>query len=119
MKARIPLPITVKQKKKLNCLIKEQVSDFNKQWEQDFECMMVWVLHKYYGFGLKRMLAFRKRFMEECRTLRKTYEMDAAYPARAILKNLGYDVEALQAQDSKDAALLTAEETTAQLCNKK
>lgn len=118
MKARIPLPISVKQKKQLNCLIKEQVSDFNKQWEQDFECMMVWVLHKHYGFGIKRMLAFRKLFMQECRELRKTYEMDAAYPARAILKNLGYDVEALQAQDDKESALLTAEETTAQLHNK-
>ena len=117
MKARVPR-LNCKQQGEIRQLVKREVANFSKQWEQDFEVMMIWCLHKYYGFGLKRMLEFRKRFIAECKELRSRYEMEAVYPARLKLKDMGYDVEALQAQDDEEAALLTAEETTERLNNK-
>lgn len=119
MKARVPqLDLNTKQKKELRQFLKSEIATFNKQWEIDFEAMMMWCLHKYKGYGLKRLLEFRKDFVKECRELRRNYEMEAVYPATLFLKEIGYDVEALQAEDDKETALLTAEETTARLTDK-
>ena len=97
-----------KQKKAMREEINRQIIFISEQYDIDYEAMVAFALHKCFGFGYKRLMHFRKTFIEEYKRLKLCYQMDDTYPARHLLKNiLGYDVEQLLTEDR-------AHETTGQ-----
>ena len=62
----------------------------------DVDCMVLWTLHRYLGFGVKRLHDFYLAMAAEHRRMREFYEMDDLYPERLKLKELGADVEQWQ-----------------------
>lgn len=91
MKARASYKVGSAGKKE----IRRQCIELNNEYTDDLEYMVAWVLHKYYGFGLKRLLQFRKNYVEEFKRLVSVYETGDIYPARVKLKEMGYNVETL------------------------
>ena len=91
MKARASYKVGSAGKKE----IRRQCVELNNEYIDDLEYMVAWVLHKYYGFGIKRLLDFRKNYVDEFKRLIDVYETGDIYPARMKLKEMGYDVEAL------------------------
>lgn len=91
MKARASYTVGSDAKKE----IRRQCVELNNEYTDDLEYMVAWVLHKYYGFGLKRLLQFRKNYVEEFKRLVSVYETGDIYPARVKLKEMGYNVETL------------------------
>ena len=99
MKARIPMNSA--QKRAMNQEMNRQITEKSEQWMVDAEAMMLFVLHKYNGFGKKRLLEFRANFIKEAKELMSCYEMDAVYPAKYKLKELGIDVLQLIKQEEE------------------
>jgi len=104
MKARVPFQPTSKQKKIFRDEIRKEVIDMTARYDIDFEAMIAWTLHKHFGFGLVRLLRFRKAFMDEYKELKQHYQMEGTYPARYLLKNnVGYDIEKIMKEDKENA----------------
>lgn len=101
MKAlRRPTELSKEEQKAMNRAINAQILENSKQYTTDYESMILWVLHKYYGFGKSRLLRFRELFIQEAKELRSYYEMDdVCYPARQHLKDMGVDIEKLNQED--------------------
>ena len=99
MKARVPMSNA--QKKAVNSELNQQIAEKSEQWLVDAEAMMLLVLHKYCGFGKKRLLEFRANYAKEAKELIECYEMDAVYPAKYKLKELGIDVAQLLKQEEE------------------
>ena len=104
MKVRIPVNLTAKQRKAMTQEIRSQIAENNKMYEVDYEAMILWVLHKYCGFGKKRLLDFREKFIKEAKLLKAHYEIydDISYPAKVWLKEMGIDVEALSKEETEN-----------------
>lgn len=101
MNVRIPVNMTSKQRKAMKQEIRSQIAENGTEYEADYEAMMLWVLHKHYGFGKKRLLEFREKFIEEAKLLKAHYELDdVTYPAKVRLKELGVDIEALLKEEA-------------------
>lgn len=101
MKVRLP-SITINNKGMKE--IRRQCSKANEEYIDDAEYMMAWILHKYYGFGIKRLLAFRKHFRDEYKNMTAYYEMNDVYPVKCKLKEIGYDVDILNEGDKNEQA---------------
>lgn len=103
MKARIPYELGGDAKKEIRKQVNRQVIQTSAEYNLDLEAMIAWVLHKYFGFGMVRLLRFRTAFMKEWDELKERYKMDDAYPARWFLKNeVGYDVVQLLKEDQEN-----------------
>lgn len=104
MKVILPANLSNSQKAAINQEVRKQHAEITKQWDSDYEAMMLWVLHTCYGFGKKRLLEFRKAFMHEAQELRNFYEMpeDPAYPAKIKLKEIGIDVDRLLEEEQNN-----------------
>lgn len=80
---------------------KECVNVCNK-FEVDYDTVMIWILHHYYGFGLKRIKEFHKTMIQERNELKEFYMADDKdpdvhfYAMRQKLKAEGIDVEAIR-----------------------
>lgn len=101
MKARISFrnKLTKSEQKAFDEECKRQQMELEKRWDEDYEAMIAYTLYKHYGFTLRKLLNFRKFFIEEYKRMCAHYMMEDAYPARHELKDLGYDVEELQKGD--------------------
>ena len=75
MKAHIRQPLTASQKRTLLEEANRQCIEYEKQHEAEQVCRSLWVLHKYFGFGAKRLNEFYKHYMAETHELVKHYEM--------------------------------------------
>ena len=95
MKVNIPMRMTKSQEKAMLDEIDRQIVERQKRWDRAYEAVIMWTLHKYNGFGLKRLLDYRKHFKEEYAYLCERFQMEGEYPAEYWLKELGYDVEKL------------------------
>lgn len=91
MKARASYKVGSDAKKE----IRRQCVELNNEYMDDLEYMVAWVLHAHYGFGIKRLLQFRKNYIDEFKRLINVYETGDIYPARVKLKEIGYNVETL------------------------
>lgn len=74
------------------------------QFELDYDTMAIYILHNYYGFGIKRIEEYHKHLIEERNELKEFYEADDKdpyihfYAMRQKLKADGIDVEALRSK---------------------
>ena len=76
--------------------IDQQILERDLTFSLDMDAMILWSLHKYCGFGKKRLEDFYRCMIEEHIYMRARYEMDDTYPERYKLKELcDVDVEAL------------------------
>lgn len=89
MKVRLPYKVNKDGRDE----IKRQCIELNREYLEDLEYAVAWVLHKKHGYGIKRLRKFREDFKEEITAMTEFYETDDIYPARKILKDMGYEVE--------------------------
>lgn len=87
--------LTAKEKKVLDEKINQQIIESHRQFTDDFDYMILWILHNYFGFGLKRLIKAYNLFMECNEALIKHYETPDAgvYIARKEMNALGCNVE--------------------------
>lgn len=82
--------------------IKKQCVLICNQFEVDYDTVMIYILHYYYGFGLKRIKEFHKTLIKERAELKEFYQADDKdpdihfYAMRQKLKADGIDVEAIR-----------------------
>lgn len=87
--------LTPKEQKAMDEEIHRQIIATHRQFTDDFDYMILRVLHNHFGFGLKRLRKAYDLFCEDNEALIKHYEMaDAgAYIARKEMNAIGCNVE--------------------------
>ena len=106
MKCNVPkIRLSKKQKEAMDAEIERQLVEHTvkheARYDADLEAMVAWVLWKHYGFTLRKLLNFRRFVIEEKNIMDAKYLMGDTYPAKHMLKDIGYDVDALQKQDEE------------------
>lgn len=97
MKAKLPFIMSTAQKKAMNDEINRQILERDNLYSMDFDSTVLYVLHRTFGFGKKRLRRFWEAFIANHDELRKYYQMDSednAWLCRRKLKEIGVDVEA-------------------------
>ena len=87
--------LTAKEQKVLHEKINEQIIATHQQFTDDFDYMILRVLHEHFGFGLQRLRKAYELFMNDNEALIKHYEMPDAgvYIARKAMNAIGCNVE--------------------------
>jgi hypothetical protein len=87
--------LTPKEQKVLNEKINEQIIATHQQFTDDFDYMILKVLHDHFGFGLQRLRKAYNFFVQDNEALIKHYEMPDAgvYIARREMNAIGCNVE--------------------------
>ena len=87
--------LTPKEQKAMNQEINRQIIESHQKFVDDFDYMILRVLHKHFGFGLTRLRKAYDLFRADNEDLIKHYEMaDAgAYIARTEMNEIGCNVE--------------------------
>ena len=86
---------TPKEQKALDEEINRQIVETHQQFVDDFDYMILRVLHNHFGFGLQRLKKAYDLFHEDNEALIKHYEMPDAgvYIARKEMNAIGANVE--------------------------
>lgn len=93
---------TKEEKKALDKEIERRCVEVCNQFELDYDTMAIYILHFYYGFGLKRIKEYHRHLIQERAELKEFYAADEKDPdihffaMREKLKRRGIDVEAIQ-----------------------
>jgi hypothetical protein len=87
--------LTPKEQKVMTEKINEQIIATHRQFTDDFDYMILRVLHEHFGFGLQRLKKAYELFMNDNEALIKHYEMPDAgvYIARKEMNAIGCNVE--------------------------
>ena len=87
--------LTPKEQKAMNEKINEQIIATHQQFTDDFDYMILRVLHNHFGFGPGRLRKAYELFHKDNDTLIKHYEMPDAgvYIARKEMNAIGCNVE--------------------------
>ena len=87
--------LTPKEQKALNEKINAQIIATHQQFTDDFDYMILRVLHNHFGFGLQRLRKAYDLFRADNEALIKHYEMPDAgvYIAHKEMNALGCNVE--------------------------
>jgi hypothetical protein len=88
--------LTAKERKAMELEINRQIAEADRQHTNDFDAMVLYVLHTHLGFGKKRLRRFYYAFSAEHDKLIEHYEMPdgGAWLADMKLKEIGVDVAA-------------------------
>ena len=92
--------LTAKERKAMELEINRQIAEADRQHTNDFDAMVLYVLHTHLGFGKKRLRRFYDAFSAEHDKLIEHYEMpdSGAWLADMKLKEIGVDVAAWNAE---------------------
>ena len=87
--------LSPKEQKVMNEKINEQIIATHKQFTDDFDYLILHILHKHFGFGPARLRKAYDLFVGENEQLIKHYEMPDAgvYIARKEMNDIGCNVE--------------------------
>ena len=87
--------LTKKEEKVLNEKVNQYILESHQKFADDFDYMILWILHKYFGFGLKRLRRAYDLFRQENEALVKHYESADAgvFIARKELNAISCNVE--------------------------
>lgn len=94
--------ITKEEKRLMDAEIRKQCVEICNKFEVDYDTVMIYILHFYYGFGLKRIKEFHKTLIKERNELKEFYRADEKdcdihfFAMRQKLKAEGIDVEAIR-----------------------
>ena len=88
--------LTAKERKAMELEINRQIAEADRQHANDFDAMVLYVLHTHLGFGKKRLRRFYDAFSAEHDNLMQHSEMPdgGAWLADMKLKEIGVDVAA-------------------------
>lgn len=84
------------ERKAMEIEIQRQLAEYTAKHEQEIMAVVLWVLHKAFGFGEKRLKRFYECFDPEIKSLIQRYEMDeeaAVWLCTNRLKEAGIDIE--------------------------
>lgn len=100
MKARIPIKLTKSQQRAMDEEIKSQLLLYDEMHENNVDSIILYSLHKEFGFGKDRLRRFYDCVKVHYQDLVNHYENedDAEFVCMKILKDIGVDV----AQWNKD-----------------
>lgn len=73
--------------------INQQILQKDKEYQLDFDTMVLWSLKQFAGWGPKKLKAFYYFMFKEHLRMREFYELDDLYPERHKLKERGVDIE--------------------------
>jgi hypothetical protein len=87
--------LTAKERKALDEEINRQIIETNRKFADDFDYMILHILHKHFGFGPNRLRKAYDLFVKENESLIEHYEMPDAgvYVAREEMNAIGCNVE--------------------------
>lgn len=90
--------LTNKQRKAMISEIRRQCVENTRQYEIEMDSVVLWVLHRCFGFGKKRIQRFYDAYFKERRAMQDFFEdyngeCMAEYAMREELKKIGVDVE--------------------------
>ena len=86
---------TKKEQKAVDEEINRQIIERHRQFTDDFDYMVMKILHDHFGFGFTRLRRFYDVFNVENDALEKHYEMADAgvYIARKEMNDIGVNIE--------------------------
>ena len=96
MKAHVKHQFSANQRKTMIAEMNRQCVEFEKEHEAEQVCRSLWVLHKYFGFGAKRLTEFYEHYMSEVHELVEHYELtpdDALWLCMRKLHDAGFSFE--------------------------
>lgn len=95
--------LTPKEQKAMNEEINRQVVERHREFTDDFDYMVMRILHEHFGFGLTRLRRFYDAFSADNDALVKHYEMDDAgvYIARKQMNAIGCNIEKWNSERSE------------------
>lgn len=86
--------LTVAEKKAMDMEIKRQLREYDEKHAIELEALFLWVLHKEFGFGEKRLRRLHDNFAPAIEELLARYEMDDdVWLCTKMLKDDGIDIE--------------------------
>ncbi len=87
--------LTAKEKKVLDEKINQQIIETHQKFTDDFDYMILWVLHNHFGFGPKRLRKAYDLFVQDNEALIKHYESADAgtFIARKEMNAIGCNIE--------------------------
>jgi hypothetical protein len=96
--------MTKEEKKARDASVRNAVLEVVNKFEIDYDTMMIYILHFYYGFGDKRIRDFHRTLITEREELKRFYSADVGqdeadihfFAMRQKLKQKGIDVEAIR-----------------------
>lgn len=94
------------EQRALDQAINEQIVENDRAFDMDKESSILWMLHKQFGFGPKRLKKAWELFYAETLKLREYYLMDQeddGWLARKMLKEIGCDIEEWYKEEGSEA----------------
>ena len=87
--------LTAKEQKVLDEKINQRTIELHRQFTDDFDYLILWIFHKFFGFGPKRLRKAYDLFNQFNDELIKHYEMPDAgvYIAREEMNAIGCNIE--------------------------
>ena len=87
--------LSPKEQQAMNAKINEQIIATHRQFTDDFDYMILRVLHDHFGFGPQRLRKAYDLFVQDNEALVKHYEMDdaGAFIARKEMNAIGCNIE--------------------------
>ena len=100
------------EKTAMNREILKQIAGFDREHNKDIHAIVLWILHRHFGFGKKRLKDFYFEFDSYLDRLIKYYEMDegdGSWLCRHKLKEYGIDID--EWESDKEIAIIKSYET--------
>ena len=96
IKRSSPLKLTKGQQKALDNEVRRQLVEKKNEFLMDADAMILYTLHKEFGFGKKRLIKFFKTFIDDYEKFIDDYQVEGAWMAAYRLKQeTGLDIEEL------------------------
>lgn len=99
MKVRIQRNLSSSKKKTLNDEMRKSLIEWDRKHETEIDAIILWALHREFGFGKERLKRAYKVISEEFASLRRRYELDddmAIWLCTEKVKELGIDLEEMK-----------------------
>lgn len=95
--------LTPKEQKAMDEHINQQIIERHREFTDDFDYMVMKLLHDHFGFGLTRLRRFYEAFTADNDALIKHYEMSDAgvYVARKEMNEIGCNIEKWNSERSE------------------
>lgn len=95
--------LTRDERKALDIEIARQLKEYDKKHEDEIDALVLYILHKHFGFGIERLRRFYEVFSDEMEALYERYELKGEEPWLCTKKLEEYGVDfGLWRQERKD-----------------
>lgn len=94
--------LTKKEQEALDKEVRKQLAEYERKNDEEYDAIVLWLLHEKFGFGEKRLRRFYDLYASEVRSLLDRYKMnnsDAVWLCTYKLKEYGIDIHAWNRED--------------------